>query len=103
MGLVVAGLAAAPQAMADAIDGDWCSAKGENLMIQGPKIRIPSGVTIDGKYSRHEFAYEPPAGDPDERFIIYMELLNEETMVLRRLKDGKITSMDTWRRCNVIS
>ena len=103
IGFALATFAAAPHALADVIDGDWCSAKGENLMIEGPKIRIPSGVTIEGQYSRHEFAYQPPEGDPDQGAVVYMELLNEETMVLRRIRDGKITSTDTWHRCNVIS
>ena len=74
MAFALATIAAAPPAFADAIDGEWCSPRGQNLLIEGQKIRIPSGATIEGTYQRHEFAYEAPAGDPE-----------------------------TWHRCNVTS
>jgi hypothetical protein len=90
---------AAPVAHADAIDGEWCSPKGQNLMITGPTIRIPSGATIQGQYSRHAFAYE----DPGEGQMIVMELLSEEQMRLFHLKDGITSAAEEWRRCNVTS
>ena len=99
----LATFAAAPLAHADAIDGEWCSGKGRNLLIDGPKIRIPSGATIDGQYRRHEFAYEAPPGDADAGQIVYMDLVNEETMNLRRVKDGAAAEPEIWHRCNVTS
>lgn len=101
--VAIAALAAAPPAFADAIDGEWCSAKGENLMITGSRIRLPSGAVIEGQYRRHEFAYQIPAGEPDAGQVIYMELLSEESMNLYRLKDGAPGAAEPWRRCNVTS
>ena len=98
-----AGLAAAPSAWADAIDGDWCSSKGQSIAIAGAKIRIPSGQVIDGRYGPHHFAYQPPQGDPDEGYVIYLELLDEETIMWRRIKDGEVGDIDIWHRCNVTS
>jgi hypothetical protein len=99
----VAIFAAAPHALADAIDGEWCSAAGENLMIDGSSIRTPAGVHTTGRYSRHAFAYEPPEGDPDRGQIVVLELLNEELMRLVRVKDGVAGALEEWRRCNVTS
>ena len=90
-------------AHADAIDGEWCSPKGQNLMITGPTIRIPSGATIQGQYSRHAFAYEPPEDDPEYGQFVVMELLNEDLMRLARVKDGVASPAEEWRRCNVTS
>lgn len=101
--LAFAALAAAPPAFADAIDGEWCSPKGENLMIAGSKIRLPSGAVIEGRYRRHEFAYQVPAGEPDAGQVIYMDLLNEESMNLFHIKDGVPGAAEPWRRCNVTS
>lgn len=101
---LVAGLAAAPSlAIADAIDGEWCSAKGENLLIRGPKIRLPSGAEIDGIYHRHEFAYQPPAGEAHAGETAYLELLDEEEMLFRWIKDGAASEPDLWKRCNPTS
>ena len=101
--LALATLAAAPHAHADAINGEWCSPKGQNILIEGPRIRLPSGVSIEGQYRRHEFAYEPPKDDPDAGQIIYMQQLSEEMMHLRRVKDGVAGEPELWRRCNVTS
>ncbi len=101
--ITIAALAAAPSARADAIDGEWCSAKGLNLMITGPKIRLPSGKEIDGKYARHEFAYQIPAGEADAGTIVYLQMRDEESMLFRIIKDGAPGAPDLWRRCNVTS
>ena len=82
IGLLIAAFATAKPAFADAIDGEWCSPQGENLVIDGPQIRIPSGKTIQGQYQRHEFAYQVPEGEADYGQVIYMNLINEELMWL---------------------
>jgi hypothetical protein len=99
----VATYAAAPHAHADAIDGEWCSVKGQSLMIAGPQIRTPAGIASTGQYSRHAFVYEPPEGDPERGQMIFMELLGEELMHLIRVKDGVSGPVEEWRRCNVTS
>ncbi len=103
IGLAIAVLAAAPSARADAIDGEWCSVKGANLIIDGPKIRTPAGIDATGQYSRHAFLYQPPEGDPDHGLMIFMELFNEELMVLTRVRNGVADKAEEWRRCNVTS
>ena len=100
---LLAVLAAAPSAYADAIDGEWCSAKGLNLMIEGPKIRLPSGAAITGQYRRHEFAYQVPSGEDHGGELVYLELISEEMMLFRMIKDGAASEPDLWKRCNVTS
>ncbi len=100
IGFVLAGVTAAH---ADAIDGAWCSAKGQNLQIEGPNIRTPSGARTTGHYTRHSFAYEPPADDPEAGQLIIMEQLSEEQIRLARVKDGVTSPAEDWRRCNVTS
>jgi len=99
----IAALAAAPPARADALDGDWCSPAGQSLRIEGPKIRLPSGLTIDGHYHRHTFDYQTPADDPDAGQIVHIQQINEGMMRLFRLKDGAPGEPELWRRCNVTS
>jgi len=72
-------------------------------MITGPKIRLPSGKEIDGKYARHEFAYQIPAGEADAGTIVYLQMRDEESMLFRIIKDGAPGAPDLWRRCNVTS
>ena len=43
-------------ALADAIDGDWCSqTHGEQFSIAGPNITTPAGTKTTGDYSRQPF------------------------------------------------
>jgi hypothetical protein len=92
----------ASPALADAIDGDWCGG-GKHLSILGPKITLPSGVSMQGDYRRHEFAYKPPAGDADFGQTIFMQLISEEEMTLYHVVDDKPGEPETWKRCEVTS
>ena len=100
---IAAALAAASPARADAIDGEWCSAKGLNLMIAGPKIRLPSGREIEGQYRRHEFAYQIPAGEQNAGSIVYLQLISEEEMLFRLIQGDTPGAPELWKRCNVTS
>jgi hypothetical protein len=84
-------------ARADAIDGDWCQPDGRHFSIHGPAIVTPSGTGTTGNYSRHFFTYVVPAGDPDPGITIFMRLLNETTVDLRRGADQE--PGEIWHRC----
>ena len=88
----------ATPALADAIDGDWCSAS-KHLTIKGPDITLPSGAAIQGEYRRHEFFYQVPAGDADAGSLIYLQLQGEDFMGFYHLKDGKPVDGESWMRC----
>jgi len=90
-------------ALADRIDGDWCSADGKHLSIEGPRIMIPSGAEISGQYDRHYFRYSGPAGDPEAGQTIEMQQLSDEEMRLQRTTGGEKMPVETWRRCQVTS
>jgi hypothetical protein len=102
--LAIAGLlAAGTPALADAIDGEWCSKEGKNLEIEGPKIRTPAGIDTTGQYTRHSFAYEAPEGDPEKGLVIVMRIFSDEDMELARIKNGEMGPAEMWHRCNVTS
>jgi hypothetical protein len=94
---------ASTPALADAIDGEWCSKEGKNLEITGPKIRTPAGIDTTGQYTRHSFAYEAPAGDPEKGLVIVMRIFSDEDMELARIKNGEMGPAELWHRCNVTS
>jgi hypothetical protein len=90
-------------ALADRLDGDWCSADGKHLHIEGQNIEIPSGLHITGDYQRHYFSYTAPAGDPEEGQFIHMQQQSDEVMHLWRQVGGKDGPAETWRRCEFTS
>ena len=52
-------------ALADAIDGDWCSmTEAKQLRFAGPNITTPAGQQTTGNYSRHAFWFATSAVDP---------------------------------------
>lgn len=88
-------------ALADRIDGDWCSPTGQHVKIDGPSIEIPSGQTITGEYDRHAFRYVGPPGDPDAGVEVRMRLYSDDEMgVIRTPGDGTPV---TWKRCEMVS
>jgi len=100
---LVALIALFPEAArADAIDGNWCSAEGKRMEIQGPAIMTPAGTPWHGNYSRHYFTYEVPASDPGAGQMVYMALLNENTVHLTTAADAHAAQkspVEVWHRC----
>lgn len=91
-------------ALADKIDGDWCSADGQRLHIDGPRIITPGGTAMAGLYERHFFSYTVPVPEKHAGSRIQMSQQDEETMFLRReTGGGSIGKVETWRRCEATS
>ena len=85
-------------ALADAIDGDWCSqTHGEQFSIAGANITTPAGTKTTGNYSRHAFSFVVPVGDPGAGDDVDMLLLNEEEV--RVSVNGG--APEVWRRCDL--
>lgn len=85
-------------ALADVIDGDWCSApQVRHLSIAGPQITTPAGTRTTGNYSRHAFSYVVPEGDPGAGQAVMMRLLNEEEVQV--IVEGGVPEI--WRRCDL--
>ena len=87
-------------ALADAIDGDWCSTtEAKQLRIAGANITTPAGRQTTGDYSRHAFSYVVPEGDPGAGEAVALQLLNEEEVQIS-VNSG---APEVWRRCKLIS
>lgn len=94
--MVLAGLVACvPAAYADSIDGAWCKAQGQRMVIQGPNILTPAGSRAQGDYGRHSFTYVVPAGDPGAGTAIRMMLMGEEHV---QVQEGAAQPV-IWNRC----
>lgn len=94
--LFLAGLVASvPVAHADSIDGAWCKAQGQRMVIQGQNILTPAGSRAQGDYGRHSFNYIVPAGDPGAGTAIRMVLMGEEHV---QVQEGGALPM-IWNRC----
>src|SRR4030088_1098568 len=76
-------LAAPTTALADAIDGNWCSAEGQHMTINGDDITTPGGKQIKGNYDRHAFDYVVPAGEAGTGETVNI-LLRGEYLALSR-------------------
>jgi hypothetical protein len=96
------GLAAlSSPAWADSIDGNWCNEKtGKTMQIEGPSIVTPGGSRIEGRYSRHSFAYTVPERETPAGVLVTMGLVNENAV---RVQAGEGQAAEIWRRCEQTS
>ena len=90
-------LAAPTAALADAIDGNWCSADGHHMTINGDDITTPGGKQIKGNYTRHAFDYVVPAGEAGTGETVNI-VLRSEYLALSRQGSGD-APVKEWRRC----
>jgi len=98
--VVAAAILPGSPALADAIDGDWCStAEVKHLKIEGPNITTPAGSKIVGNYSRHAFTYVVPDGERGAGEPVAMQLLNEEEVEI----SFNGAAIQVWRRCELTS
>lgn len=95
------GLLVSSPALADRIDGKWCSPDGKHVEIQGRQITTPGGSKMEGDYTRHSFSYKIPAAEPESGSTVYMVILNEETMEVRA--GNPVAKAIVWKRCQNIS
>jgi len=87
----------AEPALADAIDGEWCSDDGRHVSIQGPTIVTPAGTRLQGSYTRHSFAYTVPSNEPNSGEDVAMRLLSETAVQVRFGPAER--PVQTWHRC----
>ena len=98
-------VAAGTPALADKIDGTWCSPVGETMQIQGTRIVTPGGAVVVGRYDRHKVDYEIPAGERYAGGRIYAEQLNNQRIRVTVIKKVQLEpgQHDDWTRCDPIS
>ena len=85
-------------AVADAIDGNWCSGV-KKMEISGPKIVTPGGNSIEGVYGRQDFTHIVPAGEPGAS--VDMDLTGNDDMRLwpkERSSVPQIVGAQMWER-----
>ena len=87
--------------LADAIDGNWCSPDGRKMAIDGPTIDTPGGNRITGNYDRHGFSYVVPNNEPQPGSTITMDLVDEDTIHLRRGTIADAGTVEVWKRCEL--
>jgi hypothetical protein len=93
--------AASGTARADAIDGDWCNADRQHMNIKGASITTPGGNRIEGRYSRHFFSYQVPAGEPGAGETVDITLRGEYHAQSQQGPQGSLSDapVKDWRRC----
>jgi len=92
-------------AVADQIDGTWCSPSGSSMMIEGSQIMTPGGQAVTGRYNRHHVDYEVPQGEANAGSRFSADQLNdEEIRVIVLGKDPAANKpSEIWTRCQVTS
>ena len=67
-------------ALADAIDGNWCTSDGKNMSINGPQIVTPGGKKMKGDYDRHGFRYVVPKPEKSAGVQVVMRQIDDDTI-----------------------
>ena len=85
-------------AVADAIDGTWCSPDGaRSMQIHGPRMVTPGGHEVIGEYSRHAAAYDVPEGEAGAGKRTLIQLLSEDEAIVKLPEEPAAT----WLRCQL--
>lgn len=101
--LAAAAMMIACPALADQIDGNWCTRDGKQfLTIEGPKMVTPGGKSIIGDYDRHGFMYVVPAAEPGAGQLVVMTQVNDGLMYSQNgdsQQTARLAPRLEWNRC----
>ena len=86
-------------ALADSIDGIWCTKDGKRVSINGPEITLPDGVKTKGAYGQYEFLYFALPNDPEPDAQFFLKLRGENSMDSYVIKNHHRSDPTKWDRC----
>jgi hypothetical protein len=92
-------------ALADRIDGTWCSPEGRSVSIDGPNVVTSRGNAVNANYNRHHIDYAIPAGEPDEGGTFRADQLNDNQIqvVLIGASGEPKGDAEIWTPCKPVS
>lgn len=104
--VVIAMLAASTiSAMADQIDGTWCSPSGQTLSIDGTNVVTPGGNSVVAQYDRHHIVYQIPDGEKGAGNRFAADQLNDEQIRVTISNESvpETGTPEIWTPCKQIS
>ena len=104
LAIAILALSAQP-ALADKIDGNWCSAKGKSISVDGPTIVTPGGKSIIGYYDRHNIDFTIPEGEDGAGGKFSANQLNHEeiSVSITSRSGAKVGDPEIWTVCKPTS
>lgn len=91
-------------ALADQINGIWCSPNGKSVSIDGPNVTTSSGNAVDANYNRHHIDYEIPSGELDAGSRFRADQLNDnQIQVVIVAAGGAAGEPEIWTPCRPVS
>jgi len=89
-------------AWGDTVDGEWCSADGRRLIIDGADITTPDGSKTTGNYDAHHYLFTMPISEQNGGAEVDIVLVMDDTVHIRYLKEpvGETALRpERWIRC----
>lgn len=97
LALSLAALLAAAPALADSIDGKWCSEDGRRITIDGALgLWGTGGLKISGDYFRYTYLFPMPAGEPEAGQRVEMRFRRIDQSIAVKIGEGE---PKIWRKC----
>lgn len=92
-------------AMADRIDGNWCSPAGATMSIEGTRGVTPGGNIVKGRYDRHNFDYEIPKGESNAGGRVSASQIDDQHIRVTAAPPNQAEPAPhaIWTRCEVVS
>ncbi|MCZ8269348.1 MAG: hypothetical protein O9306_02185 [Beijerinckiaceae bacterium] len=93
----LAALLLATPAVADSIDGKWCSEDGRRIIIEGSLgLWGTGGLKIAGEYLRYTYLFAMPAGEPEAGQRVEMRFRRMDQSIAVKIGEGEAR---IWRKC----
>ena len=89
-------------AMADSINGIWCSMDGRQFKILYEVVKLGDGIELDGDYDRHHYVFRmPPHGEWGDA-TVDLVMGSQDVVFVRYFSRSGIELLpepEKWTRC----
>lgn len=92
-------------AVAEGLDGHWCSPDGQRITVDGPNVITPGGQKTIGAYSNENFYFKLPEKEWHAGSVIWMELKSESTVRVSTVSKNQNgpPPHGLWKKCDITS
>lgn len=89
-------------AWGDTVDGEWCSADGRRIEIEGANVTTPDGSKTIGNYDAHHYLFTMPPSEQNGGAKVDIVLVTDDTIHIRYIQESvgeTALRPELWVRC----
>ncbi len=91
-------------ALADSVNGEWCSSDGREIEILFEEVKLSDGTEAHGEYDRHHYVFRIPTNGEQGGATVDLVLADRDIAYVRYYSEAGLelsSEPEKWTRCEL--